>query len=99
MSMVKYWLYTGGPVGKSVESLVNARKKAISYIKDTGRHHFGIVEASEEPYDWKMNFKVVGSVDYIDGRYCWIPKDKTKDCRVIDSKGNLKEKVARPRYW
>lgn len=97
--MAKYWLFTGSPVGKPASSLTDARKKAIRYILDTGRNGFTIVDSDSEPYDWMGNYKVVGLVEKTKDGYRWLPKSKDKDCRMMDSKGNLKEKIARPRYW
>ncbi len=97
--MAKYWLFTGGPVGKSTTSLADARAKAIRYIQGTGRASFTVVSSDSEPYDWLGNYKVVGLVEKTKDGYRWLPEPKDKDCRMMDSKGNLKEKIARPRYW
>lgn len=96
--MTKYWLFTGGPVGRPTDSLKDARKKAINYIMDTGRASYTIVSAYDEPYDWLKNYKVIGLVERSDADYRWIPKDRMQKCWIMDRNGALKEKIARPRY-
>lgn len=97
--MTRYWVFSGSPVGKSTTSLADARAKAIRYIQNTGHDYYTVVSSDSEPYDWLGNYKVIGFVERTDGGYRWLPKSKDKDCRMIDSKGNLKERIARPRYW
>lgn len=95
---MQYWVFKGGPIGRSASTLSDARRKAIAALR-SGHEYMVIVSATHEPYDWLGNYRVIGTVVSVDGRYEYYPKDKKKDCYVIDSNGNPKNKIPRPRFW
>lgn len=97
--MAKYWVFRGSPIGGYSKSLNEARKKGIATIKSTGREFYDIVESDEEPYDWMMNYKVIGDVAFDQGEFRWYPKSKKKDCRTLNKNGTLGKVVPRPKYW
>ena len=97
--MAKYWVFRGSPVTGYSKTLNEARKKGIATIKKTGREFFTIVESDEEPYDWKQNYDVIGSVVLDQGEFRWYPKSKKKDCRTLNQNGTLGKVIPRPKYW